>query len=201
MNDQVDDFGDFEATEIESEIPVESEEVTVDESSDFQLDTNMQVNDAVNSLSQSENLRPEVWDGLDLDERVQTLQNVENEMAEIQNRPTLAVEAQQLEDGSFGGYDGEGIRINSDYLAGSDYPVDEHLDTVVHEGRHAFQDYAVNNPGVVSDTGVVDGWRSNFDNYLRAEDYGMEAYLAQPVEADAWDYAGQIRQGLYGGRD
>jgi len=32
--------------------------------------------------------------------------------------------------------------------------------------------------------------------YLSAEDYGLEAYAAQPIEADAWAYAGRIAQGL-----
>jgi hypothetical protein len=35
-------------------------------------------------------------------------------------------------------------------------------------------------------------------DYLPADLFGQEAYLNQPVEADAWSYAERIRTGIYG---
>ncbi len=34
--------------------------------------------------------------------------------------------------------------------------------------------------------------------YLTPDLYGQELYQSQPIEADAWAYAGRVRQALYG---
>ncbi len=170
-----------------------------DHQSDFHLETERQIQDAVDILSENDNIRPENWEGLNENERVSTLQSVENEMAEIQGRENIPVISDHdMNHGSYGGYDGCEIHINSDHLMG-DKPVEENVDTIIHEGRHAYQDYIVNNAGVLNDNDLVDQWHDNLmpGNYLTAEMYGQLVYENQPIEVDSFSYAERIRNGLY----
>jgi len=41
----------------------------------------------------------------------------------------------------------------------------ELIDTIAHEGRHAYQHYAIEHPGFHPNTHEVDAWRENFKNY------------------------------------
>ncbi len=168
-----------------------------DGASDFQAVTDAQVVSATEALGQMEALRPEVWEGLGVEERLEALQGIEDRMAEIQGRPAVAVGTATLEEGTYGGYRSDyGIVLNEAHVASND--IAEIVDSVVHEGRHAYQDYAIHHLGFVSDASLVESWTANWDNPLSAQDYGQEAYMAQPIEADAWAYAGRIRQALYG---
>lgn len=169
---------------------------------DFQLETDAQVCDAVTTLSDNQEIKPENWETLDEGERLNALQGVEDQMAEIQGRESLPVIADHdLDRNIYGGYNGSEIRINSDHVTGNQ-SIEENVDTIIHEGRHAFQDFAAQNPGVVSDNSVVDQWAENLEpgNYLSAELYGQAAYENQPVEADANSYTSSIIDGLYGER-
>lgn len=161
----------------------------------FEQQPEQHVAAAVEAIQQVEGIRPENWQNLDGNERLGALQHVESQMAELQGRPSVPVVAEQLSPNIFGGYDGHGITINSDHLS-SNMPIDEFVDTIVHEGRHAFQDFAVNNPGVVADTALVNAWAENQTNYLDSEEYGQELYMGQPLESDAWSYAGQVVDSL-----
>jgi len=185
----------------EIEVPEEPEvieEPDVNEEPDTVDDP--QVQQAVDAIGSIENLNPATWDSLSPDERVATLQNIEDRMAGIQGRPAVEIYVDDtLEPNTFGGYDPETgtITVNASHLD-SDMPVDEFIDTIVHEGRHAYQDYAVKNPGVHADAEQVNSWAENMQpgNYLRPEDYGQEIYEHQPVEDDAWNYATHIRNTL-----
>ena len=191
MNDFSEDQSapiEIRESEENSEVPLE----TIENSAlDFEVQTDVQVQEAITEINQIEEIRPAVWQELDAGERLRVLQSVEDCMSAIQNRPSVAVSAQEMDLGTFGGWNGQSIQLNAAHLE-SEMPVNEFIDTIVHEGRHAFQDYAVQNPGVVSDTNVMDAWAENRDNYLNAEEFGQELYMAQPLEADAWAYASRI---------
>lgn len=148
-------------------------------------------------INQIEEIRPEVWQNLEAGERLAVLQNIEDRMAAIQDRTAVTIGAREMETSTFGGWNGQAIEINTAHLA-SDMDVSEFIDTIVHEGRHAFQDYAIQNPGIVSDANIVNAWAENRmpGNYLTAEEYGQELYMAQPLEADAWNFAGRVTDGL-----
>ena len=160
------------------------------------LDTNLQADEGIHQLSQIREIQPEAWQSLEEPERLNALQQVENTMADIQNRPQVPVLSESLGPKSFGYYDGNSIHVSSDVMMTDD--VAENVDTVVHEGRHAYQQYAMDHPGFHSNAAEVDAWRDNQANYLSAEMYGQEIYQSQPLEADAWSYAASIRRGLYG---
>lgn len=193
--DQSTDTEISEAQEI-SEAPPEISENTA---LDFEIQTDVQVQQAVEEINQIEEIRPEVWQSLETGERLQTLQNIEDRMAAIQERPAVPISAQEMDAGTFGGWSAndQTIRVNAAHLE-SDMHVSEFIDTIVHEGRHAFQDYAIQNPGTVSDVDIVNAWAENRmpGNYLNAEEYGQELYMAQPLEADAWNFAGRVTDGL-----
>ncbi len=164
---------------------------------DFEIQTDVQVQQAVDEINQIEGIQPEVWENLNAGERLGVLQSIEDRMAGIQGRPPVEIGAHEMDASTFGGWNGQTIELNAAHLQ-SDMPVSEFIDTIVHEGRHAFQDYAIQNPGVVSDASIVNAWAENRmpGNYLRAEEYGQELYLAQPLEADAWAFAGRVTGGL-----
>ncbi len=169
----------------------------VDGQADFALETDLQVQDAVAALQQVDGIAPERWQSLDSGGRLEVLQNVEEQMAAIQGRPSVEVTPSELGAGTYGAFDGQRIMVNAADLNG-DQPVGEFVDTIVHEGRHAYQNYAVDHPGFVTDAAVVGAWADNMapGNYLSAEQYGQELYASQPVEADAWNYASRVIDGL-----
>lgn len=79
------------------------------------------------------------------------------------------------------------IDLNADLLRDADPR--QVMETVMHESRHAFQDFAINNPEKVSvDRDTIKTWKYNFDHYIRPE-FDYEAYYYQPVEADANEFA------------
>lgn len=176
-----------------SEIPAVN-----DQQNDFALETEGQVADAIESLNTIPEIQPDNWENTEINERLSALQTVEANMAEIQGRPSVPVIPVDLPPNQYGGWDGEAITINANHLAG-DMPVSENVDTIVHEGRHALQSFAVSHPEVVSDPAVVDAWRENMEpgNYVDPA-LDPEGYVNQPVEADAWGYAAAIQDGVYG---
>jgi hypothetical protein len=162
--------------------------------------TDQQVHEAVESLRGIPELRPEVWRGMvDDAQRLKVLQGIEDKMARIQERPPVPVVAEQTKPGEFGGYiRAEGkIIVSLEHMRSND--IREIMDTIVHEGRHAYQDYAVTHPGFHSDQAQVEAWDWNCRHYMRAEQVGQSAYMQQPVEADAWAYANRIVRGVMGG--
>src|SRR5260221_4325069 len=119
--------------------------------------TNQQVLAAIESLAEVESLRPTIWSSVALKDRLKTLQVVEDRMAALQGRPGLQLVTALLN--GYGEYDvdHERIVLNHLHLLG-DKPVDELINTVIHEGRHAYQHFAVTHTGVLSDTAEVASW-------------------------------------------
>ena len=66
------------------------------------------------------------------------------------------------------------------------------METILHESRHAFQQYAVDHPWRVTvDSNTIATWEDNFNYYIRPE-WDFEAYEKQPLEADANSYAENV---------
>jgi len=137
-------------------------------------------------------LQPERWAALGLDERMATLREVEAINAEAQGRTVVPLQSAPMPASVYGGYSerNHAITINSAHVQSND--VREVLDTILHEGRHAYQHYAIQHPGTHPDPAEVERWRDNFDNYLLPELYGQQVYESQPVEADARRYASEV---------
>lgn len=137
------------------------------------------------------------WEGMNPQERLDTLQNIENTAAEISHRGACPVVVEQMEPGHFGYFSPNTgtITVNSLYLESND-PADhkECLDTILHEGRHAYQDYNLNIREVHTADYEVRDWKDNLEGYgyQDVQTCGFEAYANQPVEADARDFAADV---------
>ena len=121
-------------------------------------------------------------------------------MAEAQGRPGAQVRVEKMLPQVGGEFrvDTGSIVINQHHLRTGD--AREVANTIVHEGRHAYQHYAVEHSGTHPDPGQVAAWKRNFEHYLTADRYGYELYRAQPLESDAWQYAEEVINSLFGGR-
>ncbi|MDE6794674.1 MAG: hypothetical protein K2J63_05145 [Muribaculaceae bacterium] len=141
--------------------------------------------------------RYDVWKELNIDERYKALQLAEFKIAEIEHRDPCTMRIESLGEGYYGYYRpiDKSITLNVDYLMSNsleDYK--NTLDTLIHEGRHAYQDYNMNDREVHPREGEVNMWKWN-ENTIGYKDAflcGMEAYAMQPVETDARAFAEDV---------
>ena len=107
--------------------------------------------------------RFEEWQNLSPQERLNAMQTLENSVAEIAHRPACEVRAKSLGTGHYGYYNPNDntITINTDYLNSNYDCYRETLDTVIHEGRHAYQHYNVDQRQVHPSDGDCRNWSEN----------------------------------------
>ena len=154
-------------------------------------------------LGSMEGLQAHAWEGLTVSERLDQLRVLESKLAEIQGRPPCAVIAEDMPELSdCGYYDGEKIHINRAHLELDAYRL-EAIDTIAHEGRHAYQHYAVMNPGFHPNVKDTIYWAANREAYFSPKDisgkFGLEYYENQPVEIDARLYADIVKSTVESG--
>ncbi|MDE6084665.1 MAG: hypothetical protein K2G11_09285 [Muribaculaceae bacterium] len=148
-------------------------------------------------LSEAPGLQYDRWKYMENWERCEVLQDAEMKIAEIEHRPYCEIKFEYMERNSLGYYDSESktITLNTEYV-NSDSPADfrELIDTLVHEGRHAYQYYNMTEREVHSRPGEVNMWKWNENEigYQSANLYGFEAYAMQPVETDARAFAEDV---------
>jgi hypothetical protein len=134
------------------------------------------------------------WANSSLIERLDALQNLENLFAGAQRRKSRSVSVTNLDRGVMGQYSPrkqDVISISRELLENPTGNF-EAMDTIIHEGRHAYQDDCIMwlcTP-LPADTLSVSGWRENMPG--RGGMYFSKgfSYRYQPVEADAYRYAG-----------
>jgi WXG100 family type VII secretion target len=162
-----------------------------------------QVSNISNYLNSKSELRLENWEQLSLEDRELVLAEIETEIAKLQGRPpaSVAVSNEWLHGRHIGdpmptttnGYynhtSGD-IVLNSNLVENND-PT-RVLETLIHEGRHAYQHTAVDDPSIESDPSKINEWSDNFDDYQDPEVDGFRAYYEQPVEVDARTYATDV---------
>ena len=142
-------------------------------------------------------LKFENWQALSPTERHQALLDAEYKIAEIEHRGFCPIELKELPEGHYGYYSPveKTITLNARYVNGSDFvSYKETLDTLIHEGRHAYQDYNITEREVHPRGGEVTNWKWNEYQigYRSAELYGFEEYAMQPVETDARAFAEDV---------
>lgn len=154
------------------------------------------------ALRRIEGLRPDVWTDLNVAERLRTLQAAEDAIASVQGRPPASIFSYDAEPDDYGYYDGTTNRIGVGSHSLAHDAVYAVVDTLVHEGRHAYQEWTLDHPGAHDYSADVEAWRGNFadDNYV-TPDVDYAEYLSQPVEADARRYARLIADNVYGEGD
>lgn len=163
------------------------------------------------TLANCEELRWENWQNLELSEKVEVLNDVETRIAAIEHRPPCPVRTGnnmgELEvtpyeiSGHMGGYrtGTKDITLNPELLT-SDNPMvyREMLDTLVHEGRHAYQDYNVNVCEVHPRHSEVASWSETMAGgkwgYWGdcSNELGQRLYEQQAIEIDARNFAHDV---------
>lgn len=176
--------------------------------------TNLEMADGIANYFESEKyFRLENWIKLSLSKREELLNYAELHIAAIEHRPASIVKVEKLNQGSFGYQcaDEHKIALNSLYV-GLNNPGThrEVLDTIVHEGRHAYQRYNVEVKTIHESVSEVASWRENFhdpkymyyhsgnqmifirygDGTIHDVDYRL--YYYQPVEIDARNFAADV---------
>jgi len=157
----------------------------------------IQIEQVSDMMADLENLSFEDWKEMSFEQRYETLKNMENQIANIAHRPACELHIQNMEEGLYGYYDNntKDITINSRYIASDTFEdYKECLDTLIHEGRHAYQDYNMYTREVHPRGGEVTNWKTNDIKYGYQDVYhcGFEAYEMQPVECDARAFAEDV---------
>lgn len=169
-----------------------------------------QIEQVSDILSEMPEFRFEKWERLDVDERISALNRVEYRIAEIEHRPPCPVYAENMGEiqiqygqvyGRLGGYSPESkdITLNATMLENNDPMVlREILDTLVHEGRHAYQDYNVNACEIHPRHSEVLSWADTMEGgkwgYYGDSStlIGQRLYEQQSVEIDARNFAADV---------
>ena len=166
-----------------------------------------QVNEAVRRLEEVEGLKPDNWEKLGGSGRLKVMQEAENIMAEVGHREACEVKSVPMTGGQLGYYDPNTSTINlrEDLLLSNDkeaYQVN--LDTLFHEGRHAYQAYNTEVREVHPNHSAIEEWRTNSQQYQSGESsffdfkkVGFKLYWNQPVEYDARVFAGNMLDKLF----
>lgn len=142
-------------------------------------------------------LKYENWQKLTPEERLTVLQDAESAIAKIEHRTYCPIRVVELPEGHFGSYSpvSKNITLNALYLRDNSLEsYRETLDTLIHEGRHAYQDYNMTQRCVHPSGGDVTNWVWNeYElHYQTPEECGFKAYKMQPVESDARAFAEDV---------
>lgn len=148
-------------------------------------------------LSASSDLNYDKWFSMEFEDRCEALRAAEVRIAEIEHRPACELKFKCMEDCHLGYFSqtDKTITINSAYIfSDSQGAYREVLDTLIHEGRHAYQDYNMYEREVHSRPGEVNMWKWNENDvgYQTVELCGFEVYAMQPVETDARAFAEDV---------
>ena len=144
-------------------------------------------------------LQFENWKELSVNEKLEALQNFENEVARIEHRAALPVKSDDLGNCVYGQYSPQtnDITLNESLLeSDSEEDYIQALTTYFHEGRHAYQFYNLTTERIEPNSELFESWDVNL-NVLgyNSGDYGFfgyEEYYTQPVEVDARVFAAEV---------
>ena len=146
-----------------------------------------------------EDFKTNNWQKLTPNERLKSLQYLEDNMAkECGRTPRKVTVDRKLKSGEWGSYSDDllsrkNIYINKDYLNSND-PGRQYnaMQTTIHEGRHAYQnDCAKGRINNLESEKKLSSWKKNVNEY---NDFGNDVrsysnYRFQPIEDDANNFA------------
>lgn len=200
--DQVLDFCyEKDSTSIESQL---NRSLGSDSTINIEAPTDLEQIETISDiLSSCSELKFENWRNLDITEKVDVLNELESQIAEIECRPACPVSSAPMPFSVFGGYNPEtkSIDLNESYLvlSGKDSSMlAETLDTIIHEGRHAYQDYNVNVCETHSRHSEVESWAETMEGgkwgyWGDCSDLlGQRLYEQQSIEIDARNFAADV---------
>lgn len=137
--------------------------------------------------------KSENWAKMDHTERKDALNTLAKDVGFAFRTNVLGVRFYDGPQSSRGYYNNDGyLYLNADVLTDDTNRLDA-LDTVFHEGRHAFQRVAISNPNLHSvERSQAETWANNFINYVSPNRVNMRRYFSQPVEVDAREFAASV---------
>lgn len=150
-----------------------------------------------------EKLSRQSWSEMNIQQREQVLQQVENFAALQENRPAAVFRldyAMKFEKRGY--YDTDANMIVQNIRCIEDDNPDIAVKNVLHEGRHAYQYDCIMHPErhtEVKETQIAE-WREGFQNYVSTDvkkDY--QAYFMQTVEKDARKFANKYYKSYLNG--
>lgn len=164
-------------------------------------------------LESVEEISYENWSKLSLEERAAVLNRIEQKIAEIEHRPAVRVFVEDMKANSLGYHSNteHKIALNAKYVGANNPNLHrEVIDTIIHEGRHAYQRYNVDVKCIHESASEVKQWEKNFYDpewgyysyrgqkiYIpfsdgKIHDVGFRLYANQPVEIDARNFASDV---------
>ena len=189
-------------------------EAFLERSANLEFLTDLEMTENIADYLESvEELKFDKWRNLTLEQKANLLNELEQNIASIEHRPALKVELEDMEPRSFGYQDeyNHKIVLNSRLVGVNSVVMHrEVIDTIVHEGRHAYQHYNVDVKMIHESSSEVKTWEQNFYNpeyqYYRSgtqkiyipyndgtiHDVDFRLYYYQPVEIDARNFAGDV---------
>ena len=192
------------AQELGYEIPAEvanlpeNANASTADSTDMKPESNTAPEDVANKSDISSETRENLgafdqnkWDSLSQVEKEQAVEKLRDSIAEdlqLENKPNIAYYNNE-DPGDYGGYAASNNTIYINRFNMGDAA--ETADTIAHESRHCWQHERADNPQTEQDY----QFKENFDDYVRPEDDFYE-YQNQPVEADARDYAQDVKDAI-----
>ena len=164
-------------------------------------------------LETVEDIKYENWCKLSLEQKKDVLNRIEQHVAAIEHRPPLRVDIEEMKPRTLGYQSASQhkIALNSLYVNSNNPNVHrEVIDTILHEGRHAYQHYNVDVKCIHESAAEVATWRENFydpeykyyqstgqrimirynDGSVHNVDFRL--YYQQPVETDARNFAKDV---------
>ena len=139
-------------------------------------------------------LEYENWVRMSIDQRVEALNRFEQEIAKIEKRNPITIIHEKTKPGLHGYFDNKNgvIMISDNDLGKNDWKdYRETLDTLFHEGRHAYQHYNLEVSRTEQSSELVNAWRVNLKElgYDKSAVAGFKRYYTQPIEVDARCFA------------
>ena len=194
-------FEEFEQM-VPKEIPYVDEGVE-----DFAPSMEVQAAEIREAFMDIPELQFENWQHLEVNERLDALQQLENEVAEIAHMPPCGVSMEVMDPNQSGYFDGQRIVISETLVSDPNKYYDA-LNTLFHEGRHAYQDYNLYSRVVVEQNAeLVQSWWDNCEelgyesgDWMIFKDLGFMRYKTQPVEVDSRVYAETAMDALFPNR-
>lgn len=153
------------------------------------------------ALTGCKDIMYENWISLELRDKEKVLNSLEKQLAKIEHRPSCQIKLTPLSNEQWGGYNPvtNDITINSFYAGKSDLATYyEVIDTLIHEGRHAYQDYNVSVLEVHPRHSEVESWAETMHGgkweYWGdcSTELGQRLYEQQSIEIDARNFAADI---------
>ena len=189
----VQEIKELSNVELKSEIP----QFVLNEVNEYAPSMEIQAEEIKDIFNEIPELRYENWKELGADQRTEVLNSFEKRIAEIEMRDAMPVEHEATRPTLFGYYNGEKLVISDNLIGNDSYEAyKETLNTLFHEGRHAYQYYNLDVKRTEASWEMVNAWQVNLKElgYESAKsslfsNRGYYRYYTQPIEVDARTFA------------